>query len=352
MNEKEDDIETALSGIFSKELIEKIKNFKRNRAGEINQAAMSEFVTIFEQAANEKSELRDILTSMLGRDLAGAMNDIMNNPSEEYANAQFEKMINSKRTKKLMKSLLPKEFSSKLLDSGTPFDFFMNFTEIGRLAFNGVTEEYSDYTNNCRLAIDELQKDLLSDIERIKTRVDYVKRIENFRDAISLLGSYKDIFLGIKELSHWKNNVNLQYIKETALPVYLDLATKYEMVAKFVLIDIEICEGRFNPNDDYMQFSLGKIVKRISSSARFSILADVDTIVRNSLAHGGKYYPTESNKTIRFFDKNCHEDLSYLEIIDKTCRLASVFYVVLSYLEEGHKKEFQMVRDKLAGKKA
>lgn len=350
MKKEEDDIETALSGIFSKELIEKIKFFKRNRVGEVNQKAITEFFSIIEQAANEKSELRDIQISIFGRDLVATMADIINNPSEEYINAQFEKMVDSKRTKKFLKSILPKEFSSKLLDSGTPLDFFNNFTDMGRLFFNGVTEEYSDYTNKCRLAIDELQKDLLSDIGRIKTRVDYVKKIENFRDIISLLGSFRDILSEIMELRQWKNNINLQYVKKTVLPTYFDLATKYEMVVKSVLIDIEICEGTFDSNIDYMQFSLRQIVNRVSSSTRFSILGDVDTIVRNSLAHGGRY-PTESNNTIRFFDRNRHEDLSYLEIIDKTCRLASLFYVVFSYLEEGYKKEFQMVRDKLSEKK-
>ena len=156
--------------------------------------------------------------------------------------------------------------------------------------------------------------------------------------------------LEIKELSHWKENVNLQFIKESALPIYFDLANKYEMVSKFVLIDIDICEGRFNPNKDYMNLKLGQIVLGIKKSDRFSILGDVDTVIRNALAHGRKYYPLENDKKIRFFDTGRHEDLTFLEVIDKTCRLASLFYVVFSYLMEGHRKEFQVAKELLEHK--
>ena len=350
MNEKDDDIESALSGIFSKELINQIKGFKRNRTGEMSSDAFIELASILEKATNEKSEFREFVTANLGTDIFSKMVDVLHNPSEDYVNEEFRNMFNSRKTRKLLKSFLPKEFTGELLSSQTPYDFFMNLTNIGKLSFSGVTDEYSEYTSNCRRAIEELVYDILIDMNKIKTRVEFVKRIENFSDILSLIGSLRDIFYEIEELSYWKENVNLKFIKETALPTYFDLANKYEMVSKFVLIDIDINEGRFNPHMDYMNLTLGQIVLRINKSERFSILGDVDTVIRNALSHGGKYYPLENDKKIRFFDKWRHEDLTFLEVIDKTCRLASLFYVVFSYLMEGHMKEFQMVKELLERK--
>lgn len=352
MKKKEDDIDAALSGIFSKDLIEKIKSFKRTRVGEINQEFLNELGSILEQAANEKSEFIDNLTPFIDRDIFGAMSHILKDPYDKNARAQFEKFFNSKKTKDLWKLLLPKQHYEKLINSPSLLDFLVNFTEIGRNAFNGVTEDYSDYTKECRVAMDNLQNDLLSDIEKIKTRIEYVKKIENFRDIISIASAVDEIYSELLELRDWKDNVNIKYIKETVLPIYFDLAAKYEMISKFVLIDIEICEGRFDPKLEYMEFSLGCIVNRISRSSKFSIFADVEPIIRNSLAHGGKYSPLENKKTIRFFDLDKHLDLTYAEIIDKTCRLSSLFYVVLGYLLEGYKKEFQMLKDNLDKKRA
>ena len=107
MNEKDDDIESALSGIFSKELINQIKGFKRNRTGEMSSDAFIELASILEKATNEKSEFREFVTANLGTDIFSKMVDVLHNPSEDYVNEEFRNMFNSRKTRKLLKSFLP-----------------------------------------------------------------------------------------------------------------------------------------------------------------------------------------------------------------------------------------------------
>ncbi len=151
----------------------------------------------------------------------------------------------------------------------------------------------------------------------------------------------------LKALKMKRRDLKFVDMKNVVFPAYSLFASNYEMVSKIVLIAVEICDGRFNSNIEYMSLRLGQIVRKFKSSEKYSIFGDLDVILRNSLAHGSKTLSQMPERTVRFFDKNNSEDLTYEQIMNKTLKLASLYYVTASYLVEGCRKELNLVNEYL-----
>jgi hypothetical protein len=346
---KDDDVSNALSDIFPEEVLELLRKLVSDKDLKIYDEKIYKIGELIDIISNSNPTLKKRIQKKIGFPLVDLVVSKLSSPENINQNKnifteqEMDKIKNAfyKSYPGLSKNELNKrrtllQLSIYLIDQ---------FFSFGPHLF----PELDSYWNDLSTLDWKIITDLFSSMEKIKTHLTAFKGetigLVYAREILSSLSEIKEIFHNLR----FKSIKNRKDVVNNLLIPYQKLASYYEKVSKFALIDMRIVEGRYNPNRNYMGFLIHDISSSFLSSENYKALGEVNITVRNSIAHSS-YIINENTHKVRFIDRHTQEEHGYEELTTMTKKLGLLLYVIMGHPSRGYSLEFQLLSDMISKK--
>lgn len=346
MNE---DVENTLSDIFPAEVVELIREIITDKNVEIDANSIANLIKLLQISSDSKPKFKDFIEKKVGFPLIDSFISKLRSPEKIKQNEDMFTNQEMDKIKKAFYRLYPGLNKKELNKKKTLLQLSTYLSEQNFSSGPNLFPELENYWNELASLDKKVITDLFSDTAKIKTHLAAFKGetigLVFARELINSLPEIKEIFHNLR----FKNIKNRKNVENYLLTPYQKLASYYEKVSKFALIDIKIVEGTFNPKRNYMSLLLHDIVSSFLKTENYKALGEVNITVRNSIAHSS-YTFNEKTQTVRFRNVHTYEEHGYEELITMTKRLGVLLYVIMGHSNRGYSLEFQLLSEMSAEK--
>lgn len=339
-----DDIANALSDILPEEVLELIRSLVKNKNEVIDQETIIQLSNLLLEISKAKPILKDHIQKKLRVPVVDKIVSTLSSPDKINLNEEIFSKQEMDKIKNAFYKLYPGLNKNELIKKKTLLQLSIYLLEQYFNFGPDLFPDLRDYWDELSSLDWKIITELFSDTEKIK------KHLIAFKGDTTGLVYARELFDALLEIRGIFHNLRFKKVKTKGdvvkylLAPYLKLASYYEKVSKYALIDMKIVEGRYNPNKNYMSHRLHDIVSSFHSSENYKALGEVNTTVRNAIAHSSSII-NENIHMVRFIDQSNLEEYDYTQLLAMTKKLGVLLYVLMGHLNRGYMLEFKLISE-------
>lgn len=245
---KDDDVSNALSDIFPEEVVELIRKLISDKDLKIDNEKISKIGELIDIISNSKPTLKKLIQKKIRFPLVDLIVSKLSSPGKINQNEGIFTKQEMDKIKSAFYKSYPELSKNELYKKKTLLQLSIylidQFFSFGPDLF----PELGSYWNDLSSLDWTIITDLFSGTEKLKTHLTAFKGetigFVYAREILNSLSEIREIFHNLR----FKSVKNRKDVVNNLLIPYQKLASYYEKVSKFAMIDMKIIEERYNPN--------------------------------------------------------------------------------------------------------